>query len=293
MTVKQLIFIALFVTALSGNAAAQQMCSDAGTCIIGRRNPEAYGEETHSKLTLDYNLGFSGQDGGDFTINTFTLDADFPFYKLTRFEVILPYRLSTGPIATEKGFGDMMLSFSGYIPTKKFGTIGLTIGAKIASGSSNFDGLPLAYQPGTGIDALIFGAGTELKHFSIYAAYLRSLGRSNNDNSLLKKGDDVMLRATLIQPIRKTVLQLELITIKRIQVSSVKVPLILPITYMDIDGSNELQVNVVGRVSFMLGDKFRMETAAALPLLKRDFNYDGLKRSFSASTALSYIFDMP
>jgi hypothetical protein len=288
MRAKSFFTALVFVFICSGYLFAQ--CSDAGICIMGARNPEVLSKDLPDKISLGYSLGFSGKSGGDFTYNKLTMHADFKIYKFSRIEFSLPFSVNTGPLATEKGFGDMMLLLTQYVPFPAIGTLGISLGAKFSSGSADIDGLPQAYQPALGTNDLLFGVGSNIGLVNFYLGYQKSFDRSNNQFSRLKRGDEMMLRFGYTIPVNKTTVQAEIIGIKQLQVSNIKVAGSDPEVFIDIGGSNEAQVNLIARVTHMFKDYLRFETYAALPLLKKDYNLDGLTRTFSISVSMAYLF---
>jgi hypothetical protein len=288
MRAKSFFAAAVFMFICSGYLFAQ--CSDAGICIMGARNPEVLSKDLPDKISLGYNLGFSGKNGGDFTYNKLTMHADFKIYKFSRVEFSLPYSVITGPLGTEKGFGDMMLLLTQYVPFPAIGTLGISLGGKFSSGSADFDGLPQAYQPALGTNDLLFGIGSNIGLVNFYLGYQKSFDRSNNQFSRLKRGDEMMLRFGYTIPVNKTMLQAEVIGIKQLQVSNIRVPGSDPEVFTDISGSNEVQVNLLARVTHMVKDNLRLETYSALPLLKKDYNLDGLTRTLSFSVSMAYLF---
>lgn len=280
-------FLALFAL-FSANSYPQ--CSDAGICVIGKRNSEVTANIYNNKITVDYNIGFSGKDGGGFVVNTLTLASDFHLYKTLRTEFILPYKIVSGPVATERGFDDMTLLFTGDLPIPGIGALSASIGAKFSSGSSNKDGLWQAYQPALGSTDLLFGVGTRFGLVNLYLGYQKVFGRNDNSYTRLKRGDDLLFRFGMTEPYKKFTFQGEVLVIKRIQKSNILVYGSNPEQYTDVDGSNELQVNLLARLGYMISPTMRFESYAALPLLKRTYNIDGLKRVFSFSASLTYLF---
>jgi hypothetical protein len=63
-------------------------------------------------------------------------------------------------------------------------------------------------------------------------------------------------------------------------------------TYIDIEGSNEPQVNLLASIDYLAAKKFIITLEAAIPFLNRDYNYDGLKRKFTAGISVSYLFKL-
>jgi len=82
----------------------------------------------------------------------------------------------------------------------------------------------------------------------------------------------------------------EVLTILRIQELSIQNPLSLSESFIDIDGNNETQVNLLGEVTYSASKNFELTGTAAIPHLKRDYNLDGLRRSITLSAGAAYMF---
>lgn len=280
------------ITLFIFSAVLYAQCSDAGICVIGKNKPELSSKKSHNKLSVNYNLGFSGKEGGDFIVNTLSFGADLQIFNSSMFNIIIPITTVSGPIVTEKGFGDMIVTYTTYFHFRKLGLLGATVGAKIETGSADLDGLQQAYQPGLGTNDLLLGVGSNSGPVNIYLGYQLPFGRSPNGLTRLKRGQDIMLRFGYTQPYKLITLQAEVIAIKRLQRSSVLVPKSDPEQFTTVDGSNEFQANLLGRITFQSSKDIRLEAYVAVPLLKRTYNLDGLKRVFSFSASFNYLFDV-
>ncbi len=268
---------------------------DAGISIMGRRDPRLLEEQKESKLTMTNNLGFSGKDpldGGEFTINTIMADGDIHFYKTSRIFFRLAYGISAGPAKTVNGPGDIMVMYSSDFSLPLVKTWNISVGIKISSGSANIGPYPMAYEPALGSNDLLLGFGKNFGIANLYFGYQKSFGRSVNKLTELKRGDDVMLRAGITEKFETGYLQAEILGIKRIQESNVVIYNSVPRQYFDVDQSNELQLNVLGKVSVQTSRYISLEALAALPLLTRDSNIDGLKRAFSISLSAVFYFKL-
>lgn len=296
MRITILCILLLFSALSSGDVFSQDM--DAGISILGRRDPGLLENRDLSKFTITNNVGFSGKNsggGGEFTYNTTTIEGDFHLYKSTRVIFSYPYGIVAGPAQTINGSGDMILMFTSEVPVPKLGDCGISIGVKLSSGSADIGGLPMSYQPGSGTNDLLIGFGKNFGLVNIYLGYQKPFDRSNNRITLIKRGDDIMLRAGITQPFNKGYFQAEILGIKRIQKSNVLVPNIdpnAPQVYINDDLSNEFQLNVLGKVGVQTSKNFRIEALAALPLLTRNSNIDGLKRAFSVALSAVFFFKL-
>jgi hypothetical protein len=268
---------------------------DAGISSMGRRDLRLNKDRDESKFIIANNLGFSGKDpidGSKFTVNTITAEGDAHIYKSSRIYFKLAYGITAGPIATEKGPGDMIWLFYFDVPLPIIGDWNVSMGSKFSSGSATLDGLPVVYQPGLGTNDMLLGFGRNFGIANIYFGYQKPFGRSNNAATQLRRGDDVMFRAGITQPFKEGFFQAEILGIKRIQKSNVLVIYSDPQQYIDVEGSNELQLNVLGKVSVQTSKNINIEALVALPLLTRDSNIDGLKRAFSISLSAVFYFKL-
>jgi hypothetical protein len=283
---------AIILITMLAQISLRSQCSDAGIMIIGQHNPEVLSHEHPDKVKLDYNIGYSGSDGGDIVYNKLIASTDLVLFSSTRLEAALPLVFNTGPTGTTGGLGDAIAVITTYIPLHKLGVWGISLGGKFATGSTTQNDLPQSYQPGLGSNDLLFGIGSNVGAANVYFAYQKPYGRSKNQLTQLKRGDDIMLRFGYGLPVDKTILQAEFIAVKQLQNSSVIVPGSDPVNYTEVDGTNQLQIDLTGRVWYNINTKFRFEAYVSIPLLKRDFNFDGLKRTFSVSASFAYIFHM-
>src|SRR5260221_6867020 len=113
MKIQDVFGILMIISTLSAVLYSQD--SDAGICVIGSHSPEIKGEKSHNRLSANYNLGFSGNTGGDnFVINTLSFETDLHIFKNSRFDVIIPVTMVSGPLATVTGFGDMIITYTTY-----------------------------------------------------------------------------------------------------------------------------------------------------------------------------------
>ncbi len=283
-----LFFSALAYFGFLGGEAFSQ-CSDAGICTFGKKQEESYS----SRFSLSYTFGRSGKSTNaddDIIYSSVKLGGEFEVLKSLRFGFSLPYSFNSGNLGSVSGPGDLSLYGTYAIPVNKY-LLSFQLGGKLATGKVNTDdSLPQAYMPGLGTNDLLIGVSYSAKNFTIAAAYQKPFGRSANDVTRLKRGDDLMFRASYHQVFNKLKVKAEVITILRIQESSIQNPLSLNESFIDIDGSNEPQVNLLGEVTYSVSNNFELTGLAAVPLLKRDYNLDGLRRSISLSAGAAYLF---
>ncbi len=288
-----LIVFALFISLMLSSGSAHAQCSDAGICIFGKERQDS-SRKFNSQFSLAYVFGRSGQsvfDNDDIIYNTFKLGGEFEVFKTSRFGFSIPYSYNSGDFGSVSGIGDLSLYWSYSLPVRKNHLLSFQIGAKLAAGKVNSnDSLPQRYMPGLGTNDLLLGVSYSTKNFTISAAYQKPFGRSANDVTGLKRGDDFLFRAGYHEVFNKLRVAAEVLTILRLQESSILNPLTNTDDYIQVDGSNETQINLLGEVTYNVSDNFDLIGSAAIPLLKRDYNLDGLRRSITLSGGAAYKF---
>jgi hypothetical protein len=288
-----LIFI--FLLAVTRYGFAQ--CSDAGVCIIGHVQNDSVKNEL-STISIGLNYGYSGKEKdingalNDITISSGVLNADLSLSKRSRLMAGIPYTFISGPLGYNSGVGDLALLYSYKFIIKKIHSLIISIGGKLSVADVNtIDSLPQRYMPGLGTNDLIAGATYGYQYYSVSAGYQKVFGRSANVVTRLKRGDDFFFRAGYNQRIKQLIIKTEIFTIISIQKSSVLVSGTTD-TYTDVEGSNEPQVNLLASAGYFFSNNVILNIEAAIPFLKRDYNYDGLKRTFTARASVSYLFKL-
>jgi hypothetical protein len=288
-------FFSLYLIVISLNGELLSQCSDAGICILGKKHGEI-NRNLNSMISLSYVFGSSGTsdiDKNNITYNSVKFGGEFQVFRASRIGFSIPYSYNSGSLGTASGIGDFSLYWTFSFPVKHEQSVSLQVGAKISAGKVNTtDSLPQSYMPGLGTNDLLFSAGYWTKYFSVSAGYQKTFGRSANDVTRLKRGDDLMFRAAYFQSFSKLRVKAEILTILRLQESSIQDPFGLTESFINVDGSNEPQVNLIGEVTYSVSPDFELTGTAALPLLKRDYNLDGLRRSFTISAGAAYLFSL-
>ncbi|NOS86790.1 MAG: hypothetical protein HOP31_16785 [Ignavibacteria bacterium] len=271
-------------------------CSDAGVCTIGRHQVnESVIKSSHIYFGFIY--GASGTDpdingnANDLIIPSFNLEADLDLKNNFRVNASVPYSFISGPLGEKNGIGDLQVVFSKMFRIKKKHLLTFFAGGKFATGNVNSsDSLPQRYMPGLGTNDIIAGAVYTGVNYFFGIGYQKPFGRSANYITRLKRGDDVFFRAGFFEEFSKVSVKAEILTILRLQPSSVLNTVSLSETFIEVDGSNEAQVNLLATVGYKFSDEVTGNLQAALPFLKRDYNFDGLKRKFTLGASLSYNF---
>ncbi len=263
-------------------------CSDAGACAIG-------GMDTHEKeavrhlLALRYAFGSSGTPD-DIRFHTVLVEGSAELIPGSRIAARLPYSVIDGPKGSTSGIGDLTLLWDQRLWRSDGLELRAQAGVKLPTGDDDAGMLPQAYQAGLGTTDLIAGLSLDAAPWSAAVGYQYSDGRSDNALTRLRRGDDLLLRAGYGSTIDDYGFGLEVIAIQRLALSTIVNPEPgSPDAFIAIPGSDQLQVNVLGTASAPLSDQLRLSVLAAVPLLKRDINIDGLKRTLTLSAGFELL----
>jgi hypothetical protein len=260
-------------------------CSDAGVCSVGKHESTLY----HA-VGFSYAFGKSGKED-DLKFHTIGFDATIRAFQETRLIVSLAWSSQSGPLGSTSGLGDLSLLVHHMLSRGTSGQWNIQFGGKFATGEVHGADLPQAYQSGLGTNDLLFGLSYAKDKLTAAVGYQLSRGRSENRLTRLKRGDDLMLRAGYEVTASSLRTHLELLAIKRLHKSSVRAFTVTPTEqFVEVEGSNQLQVNVVGRAIYPLADQYSLQVLAAIPLLKRDVNLDGLTRAVTVSAGIQFSF---
>lgn len=272
----------LLATFLPSVSSAQ--CSDAGVCSIGGMERD----ELPIHVSLGYGFGSSG-DPDDITFHSVQFEAGALVLPGSRLTVQLPWVVSDGPLGSASGIGDVTVLWDQRIFGDYRGWLSLQVGGKFATGAVNEGDLPQAYQPGLGTNDLLLGAAYTYDSWLVAVGYQLAGGRSDNKITRLERGDDLLGRIGYSTDFEEFDLGLEVLAIKRLSESSVQDPT-RPAgdVFVTVPDSDHFQVNLMGTASYPLGQRLRLNLLAALPLLQRDVNLDGRKRSLTLGVGARY-----
>ncbi|MBR9975262.1 MAG: hypothetical protein KFF77_06755 [Bacteroidetes bacterium] len=289
---RSIAYIVLALVLLPRFAGAQ--CSDAGACSIGTMGGDHAEEGTRHQIALRYVFGSSGSPD-DLTFHTLQAEGSIEVIAGSRLAIRVPYHSIDGPLGSTSGIGDLILLWDQRLWEHDDMALRAQGGAKLATGDDNANGLPQAYQPGLGTSDFIAGLSFDAAPWSAAVAWQFSDGRSGNSIDRLQRGDDLVLRAGYRTVIDVFGLGLDVIAVKRLEKSSVHNPPLPPAepgpeSFVDLPGSDQFQVNLLGSVSAPLSDNLRLSLQAAMPLLQRDVNVDGLKRALTVGLGVEWGF---
>ncbi len=260
-------------------------CSDAGACVIGHRL-----QSQKHQVGVTYVFGKSGKND-DLTFQTGRLEGEFSLFERSRLSVEIPYSSQSGPRGTVSGIGDPIIVWNQRLYREMMSTLLLHLGLKLSIGEANSENLPQAYQSTLGTNDVLVGFTYEYDAWNASVVYQLSRGRSENNLTRLKRGDDILARAGYRFDLQQAKVIGEVLAIKRLEKSSVRnLASTRADDFVDVPSSDQFQINLQGRLSYPLSDRYHLQILAAVPLLKRDVNVDGLRRSFSLSLGLSHLF---
>lgn len=279
--ISRLVATLLFIFFVTVPLAAQ--CSDAGACVIApkQRIPQ-------HQIGVMYTFGTSGKPE-DLTFHAVRLQGEFPLFTNSRVSIEIPYSSQRGSLGTVSGIADPIIVWNQTLSYGTSSSLLAHIGLKIAVGDVNAGNLPQAYQSSLGTNDLLLGLTYDAEPWSVSAVYQLSRGRSENRIDRLQRGDDLLVRTGYrfsIDPIR---LSAELLAIKRLHESSVRHRASAnPDQYITLPNSDQFQINIQGRAILPLSQDNALSVQIATPLLQRDVNVDGLKRSLSLSVGITH-----
>lgn len=289
-------FAVVCLAALLFSVNIYSQCSDAGVCVIGRHQVNKT-VSTNNSIYFGYTYGTSGKDAdlngslNNLSYGSFKLEADLDLSRGFRVNGSIPYTFISGPLGENNGIGDLEVVFSKQFNIKKKNYLSFFLGGKFSTGKVNStDSLPQRYMPGLGTNDLIAGAQYTRENYYFAVGYQKPFGRSANTVTRLKRGDDVFFRAGFFEQFNKVGVKAEILTVLRLQSSSVLAAGPPPETFVEVSASNETQVNMVASAKFSPSERISITGTAAIPFLKRNYNFDGLKRTLTISVLLSYNF---
>jgi hypothetical protein len=159
-----------------------------------------------------------------------------------------------------------------------------SIGLKLATGDENKEPLlPQVYQPGLGSNDLIFTIDYNYESFSFGAAFQLAGGRNDKEGIRLKRGNDLLMRTSYKFPFHNFIILPQLLLIKRISKSSILELNSANENFIEIDKSDQMQLNGVIEIQYPLNENYSLFIEAAVPFLKREVNIDGLTRAYTVS----------
>ncbi len=277
----KIILILLAIVFVSEISYSQ--CSDAGVCFLGHKSESETGK-SDGNLSLITSFATSDKET-DVKYYSIKAEGSYNLSDDGFISASLPLNFISGPLGNKNGLGDIILSYNHKFYSDKSKYFLLQAGFKFATGPMS--GLPMSYQVGTGTNDFLLGASFRTRNIILSAGYQQPLNR-NNHFTELKRAGDIFIKTGYDYDYEDFSAGAELLAIKRLAKSTsvIKIiPLSAPQT-VEIDKSDVFQINLGGRLGYNINPKYKLELYSAIPLLKRDDNSDGLKRTFTIQLAV-------
>lgn len=278
---KNIIF-SLLILIFSGNSVLLiAQCSDAGVCSVGHIMDD--NKDNILNINLGYKFGSSGKED-DVKYHSFLLGAVYNVLEKTAFQMSIPYNIQSGPLGDVKGIGDLLISVTQNFISQNNSSLDASIGAKFATGEDNADNLPMAYQSSLGSNDILFTINYNYKNIGFGVGY-QLAGERNDNITKLKRGDDLLLRASYNFLLDRLNITPQILFLKRLSESNVvNSASMAPMeTYIDVENSDQDQLNLLTVIQYQIDNNYSLFADFAIPFIKREVNVDGLTRSFSAS----------
>lgn len=290
---KLIVLIFTLLILINYSVIINAQCSDAGVCSVGGHSME---QENRSlfHISASYKYGLGGKDVYLTTdevvkYHSFQIGLQYNVLEKTSLQLSIPYNIQSGPLGDVSGIGDLLFSVTQNLYLNENSGINLSVGAKLATGDDNKNNLPMAYQSGLGSNDFLFALNYTYDKVGFGLGY--QLAGKRNDNLLkLKRGDDLLVRASYNLNFDNITIVPQILFIKRLEKSNmVNLLSMAPTeTYFDVDKSDQTQLNLLVLANYKLNNNFTLFTDLAVPFIKREVNVDGLTRAFSASVGVKF-----
>lgn len=259
-------------------------CSDSGVCSIGNDHTSNH----NNTISLSYGLGMSGKTD-DIKFHSFSMATKIFTGKNSYVSAELPFGIQNGPLGNTSGIGDLLLIYSLPVYENESLSIFISGGFKLATSTINSENsLPQSYQNGLGTNDVLLGTTLNVSSFGFSLGYQISGGRNENSITKLKRGDDLLIKGSYMFNLSEVSLKTELLFIQRIGVSSVALLNAPAGTYFEIPDSDQSQLNFLINGEYEISGGIKIFVGFAVPFLNRSVNVDGLTRTFSSSTGISF-----
>ncbi|MDZ7764782.1 MAG: hypothetical protein U5K00_10180 [Melioribacteraceae bacterium] len=283
-----LIIISVFIF----NINSYSQCSDGGVCSIGGHIEKE--TTTPFELSFGYSYGYSGKDD-DISYSSFKLGGTYNFYENASLHFTIPFNIQSGPLYDTHGIGDLIFNLRYRFELDR-SRLSVSAGVRLATASENKYYVTQPYKSGLGTNDILFGVDYSFNNFNVGAGYqiAGKRGEDTEDLLVVERGDDLLLRAGYFFELEQLSINPQLLFIKRLSESSVLVPIspdaIGVPYYIEVPGSDQSQLNLLVNTTYNVNENYSHFVEAAIPFLEREVNVDGLKRTFTISTGLSFSF---
>ncbi len=287
------LIVAMLVAAY--HASTAQGCSDAGLCTMGTMRSATHERDTsaYASVTLTPSFG-AGEQG--VAIVQLLPEVEWRVGRLMTLRASLPLMYTSGSLGTNSGIGDAVISVSRTLALSDGVEMGLTLGTRLPTGTTNAAytpsaSLPMPYQTGLGTTDLVVGVSSTFDAWSVALGYQRVLV-NNNLNTYVdqgldyftstdyERGDDAILRVGRSIQIDNINIVPSILAIYRVQQDRV--------LGAGVEGSNGLTLNVAAAASTAIADRLNIRLDVAAPVVVRKVRADGLTRALVVALGLSY-----
>jgi hypothetical protein len=277
------------------HSSTAQGCSDAGVCTMGTMRSATHDRDTsaYASVTLTPSYG-AGEQG--VAIVQVLPEVEWRVAHLVTLRASLPLMYTSGSLGTNSGIGDAVFSVSRTFQLSDDVGMGLTLGTRLPTGTTNAvytatASLPMPYQTGLGTTDLVVGVSSTFDRWSVALGYQRVLA-NNNLNTYVdqgldyftskdyQRGDDAILRIGRAIPIADIDLVPSVLAIYRVQQDRVMGE--------RVEGSDGLTLNLALAASASIADRMNLRFDVAAPVIVRKVRADGLTRALVVSLSLAY-----
>jgi hypothetical protein len=276
--------VAGIATLLVYSSPAFSQCSDAGICSI----ESALHDRKHQTINFDYIYGASDSS---LTYATYQLSGDIDVFTGTRIWASLPLVMTEGPLGGVSGIGDLII----VVNQKLFEIAGagtfIDFGTRLATGTQNAgDSLPLKYQTGLGSNDLMFGLSVVSDNINVGIGYQLNGGRSANEITRLKRGDDFIVRGGYMHRGESIDFGGELLAIKKLEEQSIFIHFDDSLgqeVFTNLPNSDAFQLNALLKARWNIANSFALTGSVGFPLLERKVSVDGLTRAYTLTAGVA------
>lgn len=285
---KLIVLIFTLLILINYSLIINAQCSDAGVCSVGGHSMEKESKSIFD-ISAAYKFGASGKDD-DIKYNSFQFGVLYNVLEKTSLQVSIPYNMQSGPLGDVNGTGDLLVSINQNLYSDENSGFDASFGVKLATGDDNKDNLPMSYQSGLGSNDLILAISYYYDNLTFSAGY-QLAGKKNNNVLKLERGDDLLLRAAYNFQFDKLSINPQILFIQRLAKSSILDTTSAQETFIEVDRSDQTQLNLLVLGNYQLSDNFSLFVDFAVPFIKREVNIDGLTRTFSASVGIKFVIN--
>lgn len=274
---------------LAGSVYSQ--CSDAGICIIGSEHNKSGSQK--SSINFEYSYGQSGNETYDeyeYTVHEFKFGGNFVFSKTFSLTAVLPFMsvvYNSSHLLSRNGIADATVLANYHIPAGKLKNFTLMGGLKLATSGLEHD--KFGYFNAQGSNDIILGADFNYSFLNLSAGFQIPFSNFEDDGVKFKRGPDFMFRAGYLRKADDLLIKFEVLGIKRLVESEYSSS---NLTSSKIKDSDFFQLNILGGLMYNFSKDLSGGINLFLPMLKREDNSDGTKRSFTVAAKFSYAFDL-